>query len=135
MQDIIILAAAAVVAIIVLVVLGHTKAKEPFLKSFFGKVANVGKRVYNGPPPDSVSYFADGDFQGRRTDVKVGQYSYLFDGMDNTFSSVIVPQGYKVVFFSEPEFQGVRGEFTRGNYPYVGDYWNDTISSLVVEKA
>lgn len=102
-------------------------------------------------PTDAVSFFEHDQFRGQRTDFPVGSYPSLTKGamafmpgvlggkagrQDDTFTSAIVPTGYKVQFYFDPDFKSpVEGVFTAGQYPNVGGYWNDKISSLIVSKA
>lgn len=96
-------------------------------EAFFGKIGRT-----------SVKMYEDKAYGGKSLDINsMGSYkdiSTLFDGRDNTVSSMIVSPGYKVIFYDEKNFKGTPGEFTEGRYEYIGDYWNDKISSFKVIK-
>lgn len=90
-----------------------------------------------------VSFYKDTNFRGGRRDFPVGTVQaslskgFLLTGINkenDSYSSVLVPEGMIVQTFADDNFGGAMKTYTTGSYPKL-DGFNDTISSLKVIPA
>lgn len=90
-----------------------------------------------------VSFYKDVNFTGGRRDYHIGSVQaslssgFLRTGINkenDTYSSLIVPEGMVVQAFADDHFSGTMKTYPTGGYPRLDDF-NDKISSLKVVSA
>jgi Beta/Gamma crystallin len=87
------------------------------------------------PSRDQACFYADDNFQGRSFCVNPGSViTNLADysGVNDKFSSAIIPRGFSVTVYEHKDFGGQSLTLT-GDVPSLtvyGRFWNDVISSI-----
>ena len=97
---------------------------------------NGGNYNPNQPQTNSnlvASFYDFSDFQGQVVQFGIGNYPQLDYAWNNRISSVIIPQGLKVIMYSEPNFTGQSMVLTN-NWTSVGlnDQWDNKVSSMII---
>jgi hypothetical protein len=95
-----------------------------------------GNNNQNQPQYNSTlvaSFYNSPSFQGQVLQLGVGNYPQLNINWNNKISSIIIPQGLKVIVYSKSNYTGDSMMLTN-NWSSVGgtDIWNDRISSVVI---
>ncbi len=82
----------------------------------------------------SVTIYADANYQGKSQDLKAGNYNInQLDIGNDQLSSIKVPKGFVVTLYADANFSGKTMTVTQDT-PYVGNEFNDMTSSIIVEQ-
>ncbi|MGB1242191.1 MAG: beta/gamma crystallin-related protein [Chitinophagales bacterium] len=86
----------------------------------------------------AIQFYEDPNFKGQVQNIagagKDTKYNFPFF-RDNRISSMIVPEGVKVVLFKDKGFKGKSREFSAGKYTNFDFFGlNDSITSIIIKK-
>lgn len=107
-------------------------------------IGNSGAKWSAGERPSNmVSFYKDANFNGSRRDFPIDRHhiqdslskGHLGLGLNkenDTYSSLIVPEGAVVIAYKDAGRKGGRMYFPPGQFPNLGNGWNDVISSFEI---
>jgi hypothetical protein len=106
----------------------------PSVESCLPKSCEVPKACIRRCDGSGVTLFEHADYEGQSAVLQPGDYQYGLLGIaDNSLSSVLVPDGYRVRLYSGNYFTGSVLTLT-SHSRYVGDGFNDIVSSAKVDE-
>lgn len=84
----------------------------------------------------AVVIFEHEDYKGRSATLQPGNYSTMYQAgfVDNALSSLIVPDGYKVILYEHENFSGDSYTIYRTKSKFYFSGWSDRASSIRVIK-
>jgi hypothetical protein len=80
-----------------------------------------------------ASFYNSPNFKGQVLQLGLGNYPQLNATWNNKISSIIIPQGLKVIVYSKPNYSGNSMVLTYNWTSYGGnDIWNNAVSSVII---
>lgn len=91
---------------------------------------------YNPNNDQKVIIYADTDYKGQSVSILPGTYSTMsqLGFPDNALSSLVVPDGYRVVIYEFENFGGKTYTITESKTRFYISGWNDKTSSIAVYR-
>ena len=88
----------------------------------------------NMPPTSDVIIYTDGNYKGQSATLLPGTYKSMSQAgfPDNALSSLVVPDGYRVVLYEQENFGGKSYTITASKSGFSFSGWNDKASSIKV---
>ena len=88
----------------------------------------------NMPPASEVIIYTDGSYKGQSATLLPGTYKSMSQTgfPDNALSSLVVPDGYRVVLYEHENFGGKSYTITASKSGFSFSGWNDKASSIKV---
>ena len=85
---------------------------------------------------ERVKIFVDTDYKGQYVTLLPGSYSSMtqIGFPDNALSSLILPEGFRVVLYEEENFGGQSYTINRSKTRFYFSGWNDKTSSIKVYR-
>jgi len=90
----------------------------------------------SNPTSEGVIIYDLEDFKGQSAILSPGSYSTMSQAgfMNNALSSLVLPQGYRVVLYEEENFKGESYTIYRTKSRFYFSGWSDKTSSIIVYK-